>query len=934
MRTRFQFTTCFIILHSSFVISTLAQGTAFTYQGRLNEGENPTSGTYDLRFTIYDAVVSGSVVAGPLTNSATLVSNGLLTVTLDFGAGVFTGADRWLEVAVRTNNGGSFTPLHPRQPIAATPQAIYAASSSSAAALSGPLPASQLMGAISSSNIAPGSITKVMLAEGAVTTPALADGAVTPLKVATTYLVPLTTTITNPTPLDGEAFGFSVAVVGSDWLLIGTPYEDREGGYAGAAYLFHTNGTLLTTMTNPAPAAGDYFGWSGVAVGGDRMLIGAPADSIGATADGAAYLFSTNGSLLTTFTNPTPAFDESFGQSLATLGRDRVLIGASGDNTGGAYAGAAYLFHTNGALLTTFKKPSPTANEYFGRSVAVVGSDRVLIGAPGVSIGASHAGAAYLFNTNGALLTTLTNPAPAIGDNFGEFLTVVGSDRLLIGARGKAVGGQSVVGAAYLLSTNGTLLTTFTNPSPAFSDQFGFSVSAVGNDRVLIGAIGDDAGADNAGAAYLFSTSGTLLTTLTNPIPVDGALFGHSAVALGSDRVFIGAVGGTGAVYQFSLESFASGLVAESVRSGAITSASLADGAVSAAKLDPAIGLWSASGQDVYRPSGGVGIGTNNPGSAALAVAGNANVAGRLSANSLAVGGIASASGFASSALGYNSTASGNYSIAMGYGAQAVHGSSFVWSDGTTFTSSANNQFLIRATGGVGIGTASPQASLHVYSANNPTVLRLHSAAGFGAARLEFLSDPPGSASEWRPGYIQSTDNGGFTGGLAFVVNGSGVSNRFGAVETMRIVDGKVGIGSTAPTTLLQVGNATCNGSTWNNASDRNAKENFNSVDARAVLEKVAALPLSQWNYKTDPESRHLGPTAQDFHAAFGLGDDDKHIATVDADGVALAAIQALHGKLREQQLELDRRRIEIAELKDVLEKLRHTVDKLTHANH
>ena len=67
-----------------------AQGTAFTYQGRLNDGVNLATGIYDLKFTIYDAGASGNIVAGPLTNSATAVSNGLFTVTLDFGS-VFDG---------------------------------------------------------------------------------------------------------------------------------------------------------------------------------------------------------------------------------------------------------------------------------------------------------------------------------------------------------------------------------------------------------------------------------------------------------------------------------------------------------------------------------------------------------------------------------------------------------------------------------------------------------------------------------------------------------------------------------------------------------------------------------------------------------------------------------------------------------------------------
>ena len=101
--------------------------------------------------------------------------------------------------------------------------------------------------------------------------------------------------------------------------------------------------------------------------------------------------------------------------------------------------------------------------------------------------------------------------------------------------------------------------------------------------------------------------------------------------------------------------------------------------------------------------------------------------------------------------------------------------------------------------------------------------------------------------------------------------------------------------------------------------SDRNAKENFKPVDARAVLDKVTALPISQWNYKQDTSMEHIGPMAQDFYAAFGVGPDNKHIATVDADGVALAAIQGLNQKLNEKDAEIQALKQSVAELKETL---------------
>ena len=131
-------------------LSAWAQGTAFTYQGRLNDSAGAANGIYDLRFTIYDASGGPGVIAGPVTNSPTSVSNGMFTVALDFGTGVFTGAERWLEIAVRTNGGEAFTALTPRQKLTPTPYAITSGN------LSGALPAAQLSGTLPAASLPTG----------------------------------------------------------------------------------------------------------------------------------------------------------------------------------------------------------------------------------------------------------------------------------------------------------------------------------------------------------------------------------------------------------------------------------------------------------------------------------------------------------------------------------------------------------------------------------------------------------------------------------------------------------------------------------------------------------------------------------------------------------------------------------------------------------
>ncbi|OJJ23396.1 hypothetical protein BKI52_03280 [marine bacterium AO1-C] len=114
-------------------------------------------------------------------------------------------------------------------------------------------------------------------------------------------------------------------------------------------------------------------------------------------------------------------------------------------------------------------------------------------------------------------------------------------------------------------------------------------------------------------------------------------------------------------------------------------------------------------------------------------------------------------------------------------------------------SSGAQNGVLNLEQYNVGVNQVSPVAELDVYRPSGGTAtIRLQGGGnGWNPARMEFWSDPRNSSSEWRPGYISSIDNGGFTGGLAFYTNGRGSSQRTGSVEVMRVVNGKVGIGTT-----------------------------------------------------------------------------------------------------------------------------------------
>jgi hypothetical protein len=97
--------------------------------------------------------------------------------------------------------------------------------------------------------------------------------------------------------------------------------------------------------------------------------------------------------------------------------------------------------------------------------------------------------------------------------------------------------------------------------------------------------------------------------------------------------------------------------------------------------------------------------------------------------------------------------------------------------------------------------------------------------------------------------------------------------------------------------------------------SSRAFKHNFAPVDPQDVLEGVLALPIQTWDYRESDEGRHLGPVAEDFKSAFGLGGDERYIATVDESGVALAAIQGLAHRLEAEQAANQALEARVAEL-------------------
>ena len=169
---------------------------------------------------------------------------------------------------------------------------------------------------------------------------------------------------------------------------------------------------------------------------------------------------------------------------------------------------------------------------------------------------------------------------------------------------------------------------------------------------------------------------------------------------------------------------------------------------------------------------------------------------------------------------------------------------------------------------------------------------------------------------------IASTSSDGV--GIFVAQTSSDATAVFTAAGTGDIIKGFNG-GNNGDAIFEVFNNGVVAATSFNSTSDRNAKEHFAPVSETEILDHVLALPLTRWNFKTQTGVDHIGPMAQDFHAAFGLnGADDKHIAMVDEEGIALAAIQGLNEKLEskneKQEVEIQQLATENAELKKRLE--------------
>jgi len=607
-------------------------GTAFTYQGQLTAGGAPANGFYDLTFRLYDADSGGSQIGSTITNTAVGVSNGLFTVTLDFGGGVFTGQARWLEIAVRTNGVGAFTTLSPRQPLTPSPYALYAPSAGAAATA---------ISANSATTVAPNGVANTSLQANAVTSDKIADGTITPADLS------------------------RVVLSNTFWRLNGnsgtTPGTHFVGTTDNQPLELRVNG-LPALRLEPRPTSPNVIGgFSGnrVAAGSDGAVIGGGGGPEFTNAISAHY-----GTIGGGWENTIES-----GANSATISGgtgNQVLSGAAYATVGG---GIANQIGTNAIGATIAGGDGSKIGPRSSQATIAGGNDNdIEEDAPGAFVGGGEENTIQNHATHAVLAGGERNSIHAGA----QHAVIGGGQRNWIGSNALTA---TIAGGHENHVSPGAQSATIGGGSNNYIDTNAFWATIAG------------------GAGHTIELDARMAT-----------ISGGSGNEIHS--------GATGASIGGGQENF--------IRSDA-RYATIGGGAANTVE-DHATHAVLAGGErnrissDAYHSVVGGGRANTVGGEAAMVGGGTENAASGLQAT-VAGGYRNTASGdFSTVPGGRHNLAGGASAFAAGQKAEARHDGAFVWADSTdeSFRSTGTNQFLIRASGGVGINTNAPQSALHV----------------------------------------------------------------------------------------------------------------------------------------------------------------------------------------------------------------------------
>lgn len=762
-----------------------AQGTAFTYQGQLQDNGSPANGTYNLEFSLYNSQSpGGSQFGSTITTNGVFVTNGLFTVTVDFGAGIFIGTPYWMQIGVETNGAASFTALSLRQQLTPAPYAIYGENAGTAATANG-----VAAGSVTGGGIASGSVVKSLNGlQDLVTLSAGANITLTPsgngiqISAGTASGTPLDTPLTLVSRDGTGSFAAGTLTLAGDLNLPPTSSSTIGVLELGSTPILHGYGNQNIFV---GPGAGN-FTMTGV----DNAAMGFDALSSDTTGN-----FNTANGVLALWFNTT-----------------------GNANTANGYE--ALLFNTTGS--------TNTATGYYALRANTTGFWNTADGY-----------GALQNNTTG--IGNVANGYQALGYST--------TDSQLVAVGDQALEDWNSAGGGYISGVSSEH--TAIGYQALQSTTSGVDDTATGYKALLLNTSGSWNTADGAGALY-YNASGTENTAVGFE-----ALYSSTT---GSQNTGIG----LGALYSNTTgyDNTASGWDALYLNTTGYYNTAYGAGALydnTTGQGNTAIGLnaLSSNTNGIYNTASGWDALYSNAGG----IWNTADGAGALYANTSGIRN----TGDGDDALEANTTGFDN--TAIGYGALQ------------------NNK------GG-------------------------YANAGIGD---ETLLDNITGAYNIAVGF-EAGDQ--ITGNYNIDIGNAGVAGESGIIR----------IGTNGVQTACYLAGTVYANGTFVSSSDRNAKNNIQPIDTRQILEKVAAMPVSRWNYKHNDPSAHIGPMAQDFYAAFNVGPDDKHITTIDEGGVALAAIQGLNQKLDETQQAVKAKDGEIQALKtqnDLLAERLHDLEAI-----
>jgi len=450
--------------------------------------------------------------------------------------------------------------------------------------------------------------------------------------------------------------------------------------------------------------------------------------------------------------------------------------------------------------------------------------------------------------------------------------------------------GNTLIVAANLTGIGNTLDQAYDQGGPGagrtiFADSGAFEVT--GSDGVLFsGTFGDGRmPVEGAGTRMMwYPRKAAFRAGRTEGTSWDDVNIGISSIAMGSETTASGP-NSTALGYLTKAGGSASTAMGSQTTAGASYSTAMGLGATASEQSSTSIGESTlASGY----ASVAIGLHSISSGPYSIAIGGYTTASDYYA---LALGCSTSASGNNSTAMGLQTTASGSHSTALGYQTTASN------------TASTSLGFQTTASGGnsVALGYQTTASGAQSMATGFSSIAKGHNSFAIGFRANANHNGSMVIAANSSPDIADSVISGGHEQIVLRADGGMYITNTGGQApyEPDRLINTSTGAYLTA-------------GGVWTDNCDRHAKENFEPVNSAELLGKLKSLEITVWNYKTEnPDIRHIGPVAQDFYAAFGVGNDDKSISTIDPAGIALATIQELEkrtGQLREENEHLKER--------------------------